>query len=262
MNVKTLIVRTAGTNCDLETEHAFKIADSDVDLIHINQLVRGERHLDEYHILVIPGGFTYGDDIAAGKILANEFKYKLQEGCQDFIAAGKLILGICNGFQVLVKAGLLPGLNSADDSQTVTLTFNDSAKFEDRWVYLKVYENSPCVFTRGIETRLYIPVAHAEGKFVPGDDSIQQALWDNNQVVVQYVGPQGEEAGYPWNPNGSLGNIAGICDPTGRIFGLMPHPERHIHPTNHPRWTRGVDASESDGLPIFRNAVDFVREQL
>jgi phosphoribosylformylglycinamidine synthase len=262
MNVKTLIMRTAGTNCDLETEHAFKLAGSDVDLVHINRLVRGEKHLKEYHILVIPGGFTYGDDIAAGTILANEFKNALQEASLEFIADGKLILGICNGFQVLVKAGLLPRHDSDNDSQTVTLSFNDSAKFEDRWVYLNVSDASPCVFTRGIEKPLYIPVAHAEGKFVPADESIWQALQDDNQVVVRYVDPQGESAGYPWNPNGSLDNVAGICDPTGRIFGLMPHPERHIHPTNHPRWTRGPDPSSSDGLPIFKNAVEFVKENL
>jgi phosphoribosylformylglycinamidine synthase I len=262
MKVKTLLVRTAGTNCDRETEHAFRLVGSEVDVIHINQLVRGERDLDDYHILVIPGGFTYGDDIAAGKILANEFKYKLQESCQRFITDGKLILGICNGFQVLVKAGLLPGFNTQDDSQTVTLTFNDSAKFEDRWVYLKVSENSPCVFTQGIDTLVYIPVAHTEGKFVTGDDSVRRTLWDNDQVVVQYVDPKGDRAGYPWNPNGSVDHIAGICDPSGRIFGLMPHPERHLHPTNHPRWTRGVKPSESDGLPIFRNGVEFVREHL
>ena len=261
MNVKTLIVRTAGTNCDLETEHAFQLAGSEVELVHINQLIRGEKDINDYHILVIPGGFTYGDDIAAGKILANEFRFKLQESCRQFMAEGKLILGICNGFQVLVRAGLLPRLEGQAEQQTVTLTFNDSAKFEDRWIYLRVVEDSPCIFTRGIETLLYIPVAHAEGKFIPGDESVRKAIWAGHQVVVRYVDPRGREADYPWNPNGSVDHIAGICDPSGRIFGLMPHPERHIHPTNHPRWTRGK-GPESDGLPIFRNAVDFARKEL
>lgn len=260
MTVKTIILRAAGTNCDRETEYAFRLVGCQTELVHVNQLVRKERFLDDYHILVIPGGFTYGDDIAAGKILANELKYKLQEPLQKFIGDGKLILGICNGFQILAKAGLLPGDGSGGESQRVTLTFNDSGKFEDRWVYLKVVDNGTCVFTRGLEGLLYIPVAHAEGKFVPGDDEVKRRLWRNNQVVLQYVDPRGALAGYPWNPNGSVDNIAGICDPTGRIFGLMPHPERHFLPTHHPRWTRVGLRKEGDGMAIFRNAAEFVRK--
>ena len=262
MNVRTLILRAAGTNCDIETEHAFRLAGSETELVHINLLKRNERNLKDYHILVIPGGFTYGDDIAAGKILANELKYNLQEPIQEFINDGKLILGICNGFQVLVKADLLVVHDSGADSQGITLTYNDSGKFEDRWVYLKAVSNNPCVFTRGIERLLYIPVAHAEGKFVTHTNEAMQSLWGNNQVVFQYVDPHGDVAVYPWNPNGSLEGIAGICDPTGRIFGLMPHPERHIHPTNHPRWTRNPQVSEGEGLNIFRNAVEFVNRNL
>lgn len=262
MRVKTLIIRAAGTNCDLETEHAFQLAGSQTELVHVNQMVRKERDFNDYHILVIPGGFTYGDDIAAGKILANEMKYKLQEPITTFIQDGKLILGICNGFQVLVKTGLLPQNDRREMSQRVTLTFNDSGKFEDRWVYLKSVDNSPCIFTRGLKGLLYIPVAHAEGKFVPQDEGVKATLWRENQIVLQYVDHRGAFAGYPWNPNGSIDNIAGICDPTGRIFGLMPHPERHIHPTNHPRWTRGFESEEGEGLIIFRNAVEYVKENV
>lgn len=262
MNVRTLILRAAGTNCDMETEHAFQLAGSETELIHINGLKRKERNLEEYHILVIPGGFTYGDDIAAGKILANELKYNLQESIQQFINDGKLILGICNGFQVLVKADLLSIDGRGEDSERMTLTWNDSAKFEDRWVYLKAVPDNRCVFTQGLDDLLYIPVAHAEGKFVTSDEGGMRTLWEKNQVVFQYVNPQGELAAYPWNPNGSMDNIAGICDPTGRIFGLMPHPERHIHPTNHPRWTRGLRASVGEGLAVFQNAVNFVKHNL
>jgi phosphoribosylformylglycinamidine synthase I len=262
MSVRTLILRAAGTNCDSETEHAFQLAGSETELVHINRLKRNERNLKDYHILVIPGGFTYGDDIAAGKILANELKYNLQESIQTFRDEGKLILGICNGFQVLVKADLLVVGDSDEDSQRLTLTFNDSGKFEDRWVYLQAVLNNPCVFTQGLDELLHIPVAHAEGKFVTQTDEALQTLWGNNQVVFQYVDMHGELADYPWNPNGSVDSIAGICDPTGRIFGLMPHPERHIHPTNHPRWTRGLPSKEGAGLRLFRNAVDFIKHNL
>lgn len=262
MKVKTLILRAAGTNCDRETEYAFHLVGCETELVHVNELIRRQHVLDDCHILVVPGGFTYGDDIAAGKILANELEHKLQEPIRRFIGEGKLILGICNGFQVLVKAGLLPGESDGAASQSVTLTFNDSGKFEDRWVHLKVVDDDTCIFTRGLAGSLYIPVAHAEGKFVPRSDDVREALWKNNQVVLQYVDPHGALGGYPWNPNGSVDNIAGICDPTGRIFGLMPHPERHIDPTNHPRWTRGLRAEEGEGLAIFRNAAEFVRHNL
>ncbi len=260
--VRTVILRTAGTNCDLETEHAFRLVGSDVERVHINRFMRKEKNLDDYHILVIPGGFTYGDDISAGVLLANEMQYGLAEPLQRFVRDGKLILGICNGFQVLVKAGLLPLNHGSQDPQSVTLTFNDSGKFEDRWTYMKVNEESPCIFTRGIEGLFYIPVAHAEGKFVARDEQTLESLWEKKQVPLQYVNGQGEPAGYPWNPNGSLDNIAGLCDPAGRIFGLMPHPERHVHPTHHPRWTRGVLQTEGQGLQIFRNAVLFAQKNL
>lgn len=265
---KIIVLRTAGSNCDYETVHAFQKVGGEVELVHINQLIRGEKHLADYQILAIPGGFTYGDDISAGKILANELKYKLRDELQTFYEAGKLILGICNGFQVLVKAGLLPevnlgGLPPADpllgSQQQVTLTFNDSGKFEARWTYLKHVSNDHCIFTRGIESLVYFPVAHSEGKFVPRDESVLEKLKQNHQIVFQYVNPQGELAGYPWNPNGSVENIAGICDKSGRVLGLMPHPERHFHPTHHPRWTREGLKKEGDGVIIFRNAVKYIQ---
>jgi phosphoribosylformylglycinamidine synthase len=257
--VKTLVLRAAGSNCDYETVHAFQQVGSEVSLIHINQVVAGKITLSDFHILAIPGGFTYGDDISAGKILANELKYKLNDQLAEFIQAGKLIIGICNGFQVMVKAGLLPEVNLENGEQQATLTNNDSGKFEDRWIYLKPVSQK-CIFTQGIEKSVYFPVAHAEGKFIPKDDTVLQRLRNNDQIVFQYATPDGKVDGYPWNPNGSVENIAGICDATGRIFGLMPHPERHIHPTHHPRWTREGLKSEGDGVMIFRNAVNYVRE--
>ncbi|MDZ7264973.1 MAG: phosphoribosylformylglycinamidine synthase I [candidate division KSB1 bacterium] len=256
---KTLVLRTAGSNCDLETVHAFQQVGSDVRLVHINQIIAGAVRLSDFQILAIPGGFTYGDDVSAGKILANEMKFKLKEQLTEFAAAGKLILGICNGFQVLVKAGLLPEVQLNSSEQLVTLTHNDSGKFEDRWVYLKA-TSKKCAFTNGIEKLVYFPVAHAEGKFVARDDATLSDLYKNDQIVFQYAAPTGELAGYPWNPNGSIDNIAGICDPSGHILGLMPHPERHFHPTHHPRWTREGLKPTADGVLIFRNAVTFIQQ--
>ena len=253
--VRALVLRTAGTNCDVETAFALEQAGSAADVIHVQRVTERPSMLDEYQILALPGGFSYGDDVAAGKVFANEMKHMLGDPLAAFVAAGKLVIGICNGFQVMVKLGLLPGPFSAGARQSVTLTYNDSNKFEDRWVYLKV-DSDRCVFTRGIE-RLYIPVAHGEGKFVAQDEGLLDDLEANGQVVFRYVNAESEPDGYPWNPNGSQRDIAGICDPTGRILGLMPHPERHVLPTQHPRWTREGLKPEGDGAAVFRNAVSY-----
>jgi len=252
--VKVLVLRAAGSNCDEETGFAFQSAGASAELVHINRLLRGQVDLGDYQILAIPGGFTYGDDISAGRILANELKYKLRETLLGFYRAGKLIIGICNGFQVLSKAGLLPEITLADSQ--VTLASNDSGKFEDRWIHLRV-NDSPSVFARGLKKQITLPVAHAEGKFVPRDSGVLERLGSNRQIVFQYVTPAGEKPSYPDNPNGSVDDIAGICDPSGRVLGLMPHPERHIDPTHHPQWTRLGLADEGDGLALFRNAVDY-----
>ena len=257
--VKVLVLRTAGTNCNYETDYAFQLAGADVEQVHINRLIKGEKELSSYQILALPGGFAYGDDIAAGKILANELKYKLRDSIEKFITDGKLMFGICNGFQVMVKAGLLPGFNGISDIQEATLYNNDSGKFECRWVYLKAVENNKCVFTKNIKQLVYLPVAHGEGKFTTIDESLLDKLESEGQVVFKYVDADGNLAGYPWNPNGSDRNIAGICDATGRIFGMMPHPERHISKYNHPRWTRENLDEEGDGLAIFRNAVEYTK---
>ena len=261
---KVMILRAAGTNCDMETAFAFEHAGARSEPVHINQLVSGEKKLRDYHILAVPGGFTYGDDVGSGKILANELKYKLAGDLEKFVGAGKLIIGICNGFQVLVKAGLLPGKGANGEHLEATLTTNDTARYEDRWVYLKPAKGldsgfqSKCIWTKGIERIIYIPAAHGEGKFIPKDDEVLGKLWANRQVVFRYVDPYGKLAGFPWNPNGSVDNIAGVCDITGRIFGLMPHPERHLFASQHPRWTRGEAQREGDGVSIFRNGVKSV----
>jgi len=244
--VKTLILRAPGTNCDGETAFALEKAGSQVDTAHVNELLRHFKLLSDYQIMVIPGGFTYGDDISAGKILANELRLKLVEDMRKFVADGRLILGICNGFQVLVKAGILPEL-----SPPLTLAGNDSGRFESRWVYLRVNETSPCIFTRGIST-MYLPVAHGEGKVVATPGVLNIALF--------YADEKGDtNAGYPYNPNGSIDNIAGICDASGRIFALMPHPERFIRWTQHPRWTREPRKEYGDGFRIFLNAVAWAK---
>ena len=265
-SVKVIILQTAGTNCDGETAFAFTQCGAEVKLVHINQLIRNERQLKDYHILAIPGGFSYGDDIAAGRILANELRLKLAEDIKQFIGEGKLIIGICNGFQVLVKAGILPGTNdneknrSGHFTQEATLTTNDSARFEDRWVYLK--PEGRCVWTMGIKNLIYLPVAHGEGKFVAWDESIPKRLKAHDQIVFRYCSPPGGSPRYPENPNGSLQDIAAITDESGRILGLMPHPERHFLGTHHPRWTRLEKESEyGDGAGILVNGINYAKEK-
>ncbi len=249
--IKTLILRAPGTNCDEETAFAFQQAGAETSLVHVGQLIRREQKLADYQIMVIPGGFTYGDDLGAGRVLANEMKLRLGEDIQRFVEKGCLILGICNGFQVLVKTGVLPGIKG---EQRLTLTSNDSGRFECRWVYLKTNSSNKCVFTSGIE-RLYLPVAHGEGKIVADAAFLGQV-----NAAVYYTDEQGSlNAGYPCNPNGSMADIAGICDSTGRIFALMPHPERHIRPSQHPRWPEGEAGKQENGSKIFINAVEWIK---
>ncbi len=251
--VRTLILRAPGTNCDAETAFAFQQAGAAVSSVHVNRLIGGEERLFDYQIMVIPGGFTYGDDIAAGKVLANELKAKLNEDIPKFIESGGLILGICNGFQVLAKAGILPE-PSSHIPQRLTLSTNDSGKFECRWVYLDVNQKSPCVFTEGVDS-MYLPVAHGEGKVVVEPEALPES-----NIALYYTDKSGNnEAGYPCNPNGSILNIAGICDTSGRIFALMPHPERHIRGTQHPQWTRHGAKKHGDGFQIFLNAVRWAK---
>ncbi|MFH1380948.1 MAG: phosphoribosylformylglycinamidine synthase I [Candidatus Omnitrophota bacterium] len=261
--VKVMILRTAGTNCDKETAFAFQKVGGSCELVHINKVLSSKKMLAKFQILAIPGGFTYGDDIASGKVLANEIMCKLKENIIKFIKDGKLIIGICNGFQVLVKSGLLPNTTGGFDTVEATLGINNSGKFEDRWIYLKTHTSKnikqKCVWTRGLEPVIYLPVAHAEGKFIPKNKKLLDELEKNGQIVITYCDKTGEKSGYPWNPNGSQRDIAGICDKTGKIFGLMPHPERHMFFTQHPHWTR-EKSKKADGLEIFKNGIKAARD--
>lgn len=267
--VKVIILRTAGTNCDEETAGAFALAGAEPELVHVNVLKKNKSVLDKYHILALPGGFTYGDDVASGKILANELRSSLKDTLSRFVSQGKPVIGICNGFQVLVKMGLLPGLAGAEKFKVeCSLSLNDSGRFVDRWVYLKRAESEKkaikCVWTEGLADVVYLPIAHAEGKFIPGDKRILKKLKDNGQVIFRYAPAPGTDPTSPYNPNGSVDDIAGICDPSGRVLGMMPHPERHIDYLQHPRWRR-PDEDRSlmgIGLKIFKNGVKFAGDNL
>ncbi len=268
-HIKAIVITGNGTNCEMETAHACRLAGFDtIDIVHISELLTGTKRLDDYDFLNLPGGFLDGDDLGSAKAGANRLLHARVSGDGErlfdqllrFIAAGKLIIGICNGFQLLVKLGVLPGLNGIYDRQRVTLTFNDSGRFEDRWVYLRGNEKSPCVFTRGI-AGVYLPVRHGEGKFMTDDTAILDAMKAKNLIALQYSDAthSGATMDYPANPNGSTDAIAGICNETGRIFGLMPHPEAYLHRTNHPRWTREELPEEGMGLLLFRNAAAFLK---
>ena len=260
MSPRVLILRAPGTNCDQETAFAFETAGGKPQVVHLNRLLEKPQLAADYQILAIPGGFSYGDDISAGRIFGNQIRHHLRDCLEEFKSAGKLIIGICNGVQILVKSGML--LPDRADEPIATLTLNDSGKFEDRWVYLRV-ANDKCVFLRGIQ-HMYLPIAHAEGKFVARDAQTLDRLDQAGQLVLRYaLPPEAATAtsleaplAYPLNPNGAQLNVAGLCDESGRVFGLMPHPERHIDPTHHPRWTR-EQRDRGDGLAVFENAVRY-----
>lgn len=258
--VRVAILKAPGTNCDGETAYAFEQAGALPEWVWVEELKSQKKRLDAYSILALPGGFTYGDDLGAGKLLANELQNRLTDSVGAFLRQDRLVIGICNGFQILVKAGALPNGRLAAP-QEVTLTWNDSGRFEDRWVTLKP-EFNVCIWTQGMDELIELPVAHGEGKFLPKDQTVLEQLLGYGQIVFHYSDRHGQEAGYPWNPNGSIGNIAGICDPSGRILGMMPHPERHVSGTQHPRWTREGRTGEGDGLQIFRNGVKWAAKHL
>ena len=256
--VNVLVLRAAGTNCDEETAFAFELAGATAERIHVNRLRENPSILDRYQVLALPGGFTYGDDLGAGTVLANELASSLRGPIEEFLEKDRLVIGICNGFQVLVKMGLLPRIPGPDGCRQATLAPNLSARFEDRWVKLQVRAGrSVFVEQDGV---IELPVAHAEGRFVARDEEVLRLLEANGQIVFQYCDPAGRPTtDYPANPNGSALGIAGVCDPTGRILGMMPHPERHVLGIHHPRWTRRGVEPEGDGLALFRNAVAYFR---
>jgi phosphoribosylformylglycinamidine synthase I len=267
---KSLVLFGNGINCEHETSHAHRLVGFDAHLLHINALMDDPKQIHQYAFINFPGGFLDGDDLGAAKAQAVKWKYQRIAGSGErfidelerFVGQGKIMLGICNGFQLLVKIGLLPGLNGDYGRQSITLTFNDSGKFEDRWVYLKINKNSRCIFTRDMDT-IYLPVRHGEGKLIAESDETLQGVEQGRHVVMQYARQDGAVTSeYPLNPNGSALAIAGVCDYSGRILGLMPHPEAFVHYTQHPRWTRESLSQEGDGLKIFRNAFQYVIEHL
>ncbi|WP_028587149.1 phosphoribosylformylglycinamidine synthase subunit PurQ [Desulfocurvus vexinensis] len=266
--VKTLVITGYGTNCEVESAHAARQAGADkADITYFSDLVAGRVRLADYNFLIFPGGFLDGDDLGAAQAAALRWRFARTKGGEPLVAqlraffdAGGLVLGICNGFQLLVKLGLLPAIGGRYFERQVSLTLNDSAKFEDRWVRLKANPACPCVFTRGVDT-LDLPVRHGEGKLVPMDDAVLRDLVAANLVALQYADPATGQVttDYPANPNGSPLGIAGITDPTGRVLGLMPHPEAYNHVTNHPGWTRG-EATRL-GTVLIDNAVAHLRAQ-
>ena len=267
--VNALVLTGYGLNCDHETAHAFELAGASAHRVHINAVIDGTVRLEDYRILVFIGGFSWGDDHGAGVVEAVRLKTRLGGRLHRFVADGNLVLGICNGFQTLVNLGLLPGFDADDPERSVALIANARGNFRDQWVRLQVNPRSPCVFTKGIE-EAELPVRHGEGQFYADPDTISR-LQRQNQIVLRYALPDGSpaEGRFPHNPNGSVHDIAGICDPTGRILGLMPHPEAFNDWTNHPAWTRMRESARrspspfGEGLTVgtrfFKNAVDFLR---
>lgn len=257
------IFRAPGTNCDAETRHALEFFGCRARVVHVNKLLKREVRLSAFDGVVIPGGFSYGDHIRSGAILGKIVGEKLKAELVEFAAAGKPILGICNGFQVLVEAGLLPAFNGFSDVPEVALGKNLSNRFEDRWVYLRNENRGRCIFTKGLKL-LRMPVNHGEGKLIPPlgkEEEFFERLLENDQLVFRYAKANGSPAGgeYPANPNGSFRDIAGICDPTGVILGMMPHPEKAFHRITYPDWTRTGLQGVGDGYWIFKNMVDYAR---
>ncbi len=257
---EVFVLKSAGTNCDEETKRAFELAGAHAAIGFSRNLFKNSSLFKRTHIIVFPGGFSYGDDIAAGKVWASELKYFYFDKLQDFIERGNLIIGICNGFQVLVKLGLLPAVEGKTE-QTASLVCNDSGRYEDRWVYLKT-NRSRSVIIKDIHKPIFIPIAHAEGKFITDCDETLKALFKEQQVVFQYVNEDGAFSGYPVNPNGSLRSIAGICDATGQVLGMMPHPERAILETHYPNWRRPDQQGCLTGSAIIKGALTYVRKTL
>ncbi|MBI9076160.1 MAG: phosphoribosylformylglycinamidine synthase subunit PurQ [Desulfatibacillum sp.] len=268
--VRVLVLTGYGLNCDHETAHAFSLAGAEPKRVHINSLIAGEERLKDFQILAFGGGFSWGDDHGAGVIQATRMKNNLGGQLLEFVRDGGLVIAICNGFQAVVNLGLLPGLDNDYTARTVALTYNDSGNFRDDWVYMATNPQSPCVFTKNLGV-FDLPVRHGEGKLC-ADDAVIKRLQQNNQIALRYALADGSPAlgKFPENPNGSVDDIAGICDPTGRIFGLMPHPEATVHYSNHPQWTRikeekkrqGIDPqfATAPGLLMIKNGVDYARE--
>ncbi len=271
--VRVIVTTGYGTNCEMEMAHACSMAGADqVDIVHLSDILDGSVRITDYHFLNLPGGFLDGDNMGAAQAGAHRLRHariegsgeRLMDQILEFVENGGLILGVCNGFQLMVKTGLLPAMEGNYEERVVSLTYNDSGRFEDRWVVCRANPESPCVFTKGLD-RIELPVRHGEGKFVGLNREVINRIESQDLIAFQYIDPEsGEPTGdYPANPNGSILAIAGICDPTGRLMGLMPHPEAYHHYTNHPQWTRrSFEKEEGAGIDMFRNAVSYIRQNI
>jgi phosphoribosylformylglycinamidine synthase len=267
MQPRVAVLSGFGINCETETMAVFEMAGAKADRIHVNRLVTGEINLEDYHIMAVPGGFSFGDHLGSGRLMGNRLRFGLREQVRGFVKSGKPVIGICNGFQVLVKMGLLPGDDDVSLTQTASLALNDSGHYENRWVTLEFNSESHCIWTKGM-TRIRVPVRHGEGKFVTADKNLLDDWSEAGQLVVKYVDPSTEYPSssddvlpYPISPNQSWRNIAGVCDPSGLVFGLMPHPEANHSTWLGATWTReNIEHGEGEGMIIFRNAVNYVIE--
>ncbi len=265
MTAKALIITGFGLNCERETAVAFEQAGATADKVHLTDLIDNKEQLHNYQILAFIGGFSFGDHLGAGTVFSNRVKAELSDQLQKFVADGKLVIGICNGFQTITRLGLVPATGDVFEQQ-VALAFNKQEVFRNSWCTLKAEAESPCVWTKGIDV-LPLPYRHGEGRFSVRDEAVLKQIEDDKLVCLRYADEAGEVSmEFPHNPNGSVNSIAGICDTTGRIFGLMPHPEAYLSPFNHPQWIRqkqnGTLPKEGLGLQLFRNAVEFANANL
>jgi phosphoribosylformylglycinamidine synthase len=259
--VRVLVLTGLGLNCEEETAHGFRACGARADQVHLSDMLSSDRPLTDYQVIAMIGGFSFGDHIAAGVVYANRLRYRMFDRILRFVGDGGLMIGICNGFQTMVKLGLLPGLDGNYGQRVATLAANDRLGYRDAWVSVAADPASPCVWTRGVD-RMDLPARHGEGKFLTRDEDLMQRLRDEHLIAVRYVDEGGEPTQqWPWNPNGSPDAVAGVCDPSGRLFGLMPHPDAYLYGFNHPQWARkkleGSFELRGDGLKIFQNGVDF-----
>jgi phosphoribosylformylglycinamidine synthase len=259
--VRILVLAGLGLNCEVETAEAFRLVGGTPELVPFQDLLSEKRRLGEYQIVALPGGFAFGDHLGAGFVFANKIRWRLYEELVDFLEGGGLALGICNGFQTMVRLGMLPGFDGDYRTPQATLAPNDRLGYWDTWVKLRTDPDSPCVWTRGLDT-LEFPSRHGEGKLLAADDQVARRLAADHQIALRYTDDSGQPTeDWPANPNGSPDGIAGLCDPTGRVFGLMPHPDAYLYPFQHPQYFRRKARGEAlpeegGGLAIFRNGVD------
>lgn len=265
--VRVLVLTGLGLNCEVETAEAFRRVGATPELVPLLDLLRGHaRHpLTAYSIVAFAGGFAFGDHLGAGFVYANKIRWQLYDSMLEFIDGGGLALGICNGFQMMTRLGMVPGFDGDYRTPRATIAPNDRLGYWDTWIRLAADPASPCVWTRGLG-QIELPTRHGEGKFLAADEQVTARLEAGRQIALRYVDAEGRATEtWPDNPNGSPGGVAGVCDPTGRLFGLMPHPDAFIYPFQHPQWFRrgeGERPAEGAGLAIFRNGVDTVAADL